>query len=211
MSENIPHIQHLPSIEEAVGAFFDDFDFGDGGGRTRLSYRSGARAFLRFIAQDRRLTPEAPIDRLPAGIAADFNAWMQTAQHTGPGPGSDQETDFETQQGYSSSTRRLYLQALSRLLRFWWYRQWLTFSPEEEDRARKALQIQRTRDERRRVQTRSGDVPTDFGDCMLQAANALPLPTEEEKGIINCSAPLAVIKLVAANHGICSHFSCRLA
>lgn len=170
----------LPTIEQAVEAFFNDFDFGDGGERTRLSYRSGARAFLRFITEDSECDLDMSIEKLPSSISADFNAWMQTAVHTGPGPESDDSNDIETYESYSSSTRRLYLQALSRLLRFWWYREWLTFSPEEETRARKALQIQRTRDERRRVQTRSGDVPTDFGDRMLKAANALPLPTDED-------------------------------
>jgi len=170
----------LPTIEQAVEAFFNDFDFGDGGERTRLSYRSGARAFLRFIKEDSECDLDMSIEKLPSSISADFNAWMQTAVHTGPGPESDDSNDIETYEGYSSSTRRLYLQALSRLLRFWWYREWLTFSPEEETRARKALQIQRTRDERRRVQTRSGDVPTDFGDRMLKVANALPLPTDED-------------------------------
>ena len=32
----------------------------------------------------------------------------------------------------------------------------------------------------RGIQTRSGAVPTDFGDGMLAAATALPLPTEED-------------------------------
>jgi len=169
----------LPTIEQAVAAFFNDFDFGDGGERTRLSYRSGARAFLRFISEDRECDMDMPIEELPSSISADFNAWMQTVAHTGPGPKSDDSNNIETHEGYSSSTRRLYLQALSRLLRFWWYREWLAFSPEEETRARKALQIQRSHEERRRVQTRSGYVPTDFGDRMLEAANALPLPIEE--------------------------------
>jgi integrase len=170
----------LPTVEQAVEAFFNDFDFGDGGERTRLSYRSGARAFLRFITEDSECDLDMSIEELPSSISADFNAWMQTAKHTGPGPESDDGNNTEMHEGYSSSTRRLYLQALKRLLRFWWYREWLTFSPEEEDRARKALQIQRTREERRRVQTRSGDVPTDFGDRMIEAASALLLPTEED-------------------------------
>lgn len=170
----------LPTIEQAVEAFFNDFDFGDSGERTRLSYRSGARAFLRFIDEDSECDLDTPIEKLPSSISADFNAWMQTAMHTGPGPESDDRKSIEAHEGYSTSTRRLYLQTLSRLLRFWWYREWLIFSPEEETRARKALQIQRTRDDRRRVQTRSGDVPTDFGDRMLEATNALPLPTEED-------------------------------
>ena len=175
-----PKYRDLPTIEQAVEAFFYDFDFGDGGERTRLSYRSGARAFLRFIIEESDYDLDTPIEELPSSISADFNAWMQTAAHTGPGPESDDSKYTETHEGYSSSTRRLYLQALSRLLRFWWYREWLIFSPEEEDRARKTLQIQRSRDERRRIQTRSGDVPTDFGDRMIEAANALPLQTEED-------------------------------
>jgi integrase len=176
----VPKSLDQPTIEQAVEAFFNDFDFGDGGDRTRLSYRSGARAFLRFITEESEFDLDTPIEELPSSISADFNAWMQTAKHTGPGPESDDNHDIETHEGYSSSTRRLYLQALTRLLRFWWYREWLTFSPEEEDRARKALQIQRSREERRWVQTRSGDVPTDFGDRMIEAANALPLLTDED-------------------------------
>jgi integrase len=169
----------LPTIEQAVDAFFDDFDFGDGGERTRLSYRSGARAFLGFIHEHVDVDPRMPINELPSSVSADFNAWMQTAEHTGPGPTGDEDSQ-EVKEGYSASTRRLYLQALSRLLRFWWYREWLTFSPEEETRAREALQIRRSREERRRVHTRSDQVPPDFGDRMLNAAEALPLPSEEE-------------------------------
>lgn len=168
-----------PTIEDGVASFFDDFDFGEGSDRTRLSYRSGARAFLRFVEQHEALTPRTPLVALPSSITADFNAWMQTADHTGPGPGAD-EGSQPIHEGYSPSTRRLYLQALSRLLRFWWYREWLVFSPEEEFDAREALQIRRTREERRRVQTRSDQVPPDFGDRMLQAARRLPLPTEAE-------------------------------
>lgn len=171
-------ISNPPTIKQAVDAFFDDFDFGEGSDRTRLSYRSGARAFARFIEEHETLMPDTPIDKLPSSVSADFNAWMQTAEHTGPGPEGD-EHQPEVQEGYSPSTRRLYLQALSRLLRFWWYREWLTFSPEEETRAREALQIRRSREERRRVHTRSDQVPPDFGDRMLDAAVALPLPTEE--------------------------------
>ena len=105
---------------------------------------------------------------------------MQTVAHSGPGPDSSGRANIKVQKGYSSSTRRLYLQSLSRMLRFWWYRSWLSFSPEEETLARKALQIQRTREERQSTQTRSGNVPTDFGDRMLGAASALPLPTDAD-------------------------------
>jgi integrase len=174
-----PDLGALPTIEQAVYAFFDDFDFGEGGERTRLSYRSGARAFIAFVSEHEGLDSGMSINELPSSISADFNAWMQTASHTGPGPESD-EYDREPQEGYSTSSRRLYLQALTRLLRFWWYREWLTFSPEEETRARKALQIQRSREERRRVHTRSNEVPTDFGDRMIEAASTLPLPKEKE-------------------------------
>jgi integrase len=168
-----------PTIEDGVAAFFDEFDFGEGSDRTRLSYRSGARVFLRFVDQHETLTPRTPLAMLPSSVTADFNAWMQTADHTGPGIEAN-EGGQPTHKGYSPSTRRLYLQALSRLLRFWWYREWLVFSPEEESGAREALQIRRTREERRRVQTRSDQVPPDFGDRMLEAAGALPLPTEAE-------------------------------
>jgi len=169
----------LPTIEQAVDAFFDDFDFGDGGYRTRLSYQSGARAFLNFVRDNEILAPDSLINDLPSSISADFNAWMQTAEHTGPGPDGSMD-DQEIQQGYSVSTRRLYLQALSRMLRFWWYRKWLSFSPEEESRAREALQIRKSREDRRRVHSRNDQVPPDFGDRMLEAAEALPLPTEAE-------------------------------
>jgi len=169
-----------PTIEQAVDAFFNDFDFGEGSERTRLSYRSGARAFLRFIEDHADYDQDTPIEQLPSSSSSDFNAWMQTAAHSGPGPEGSGMANIKAQKGYSSSTRRLYLQSLSRLLRFWWYRSWLSFSPEEETRARKALQIQRTREERQRTQTRSGNVPPDFGDRMLDAASALPLPTEAD-------------------------------
>lgn len=177
--ENNSDLGTLPTIEHAVEAFFNDFDFGEGSERTRLSYRSGARAFLKYSEDHEELTPNTPINELPSSVSADFNAWMQTARHAGPGPESNGH-DQELREGYSTSTRRLYLQALTRLLRFWWYREWLTFSPEEETRARKALQIQRSHEERRRVHTRSNEVPTDFGDRLLEAANTLPLPKEKE-------------------------------
>ena len=172
--------QESPTIEQAVDAFFNEFDFGEGSERTRLSYRSGARAFLRFIEDHADYDQDTPIEQLPSGTSAEFNAWMQTVAHSGPGPDSLGVANIKVQKGYSSSTRRLYLQSLSRMLRFWWYRSWLSFSPEEETLARKALQIQRTREERQRTQTRSGNVPTDFGDRMLDAASALPLPTEAD-------------------------------
>ncbi len=95
-----------PIIEQSVNAFFSDFDFGEGSKRTRLSYRSGARAFLRFIEDHEELTPNTAIDALPSSVSADFNAWMQTATHTGPGPEGD-ESDQELQEGYIISTRRL--------------------------------------------------------------------------------------------------------
>lgn len=160
-------------------AFFDEFDFGEGGEQTRRSYRSGANAFLRFVDEDGGLSPDTPIEALPSSVSADFNAWMQSAEHTGPGLDKD-GGEPEVEEGYSAATRRLYLHALTRLLRFWWYRDWLSFSPEEETRAREALQIQRSREDRRRVHTRNEEVPPDFGDRMVEAANALPLPTQED-------------------------------
>jgi integrase len=177
--ETTSQASYPPSIEKAVMAFFDDFDFGEGGERTRLSYRSGARAFLEYVSQHGDLDLDSSINALPSSVSADFNSWMQTAEHTGPGPEGD-EGDQEVSQGYSVSTRRLYLQALSRMLRFWWYRNWMPFSPEEETRARKALQIRANREERRRVHSRNDKVPHDFGDRMLAAANALLLPTDED-------------------------------
>ncbi|MBN1265734.1 MAG: hypothetical protein JXA25_09590, partial [Anaerolineales bacterium] len=170
---------HPPTIGDAVQAFFEDFDFGDDGKRTRLSYRSGARTFLRFIDEHPTLRRSSPVQQLSSSVRADFNAWMQTTTHHGPGRESD-EVDQKPGTGYSPSSRRLYLQALNRLLRFWWYREWLTFSPEEEQRARQALQIQTSKEDRQRVQTRSDQVPTDFGDRMLAAAKDLPLPSPEE-------------------------------
>lgn len=169
----------FPTIEDAITAFFNDFDFGEGGERTRLSYRSGARAFLRFVDEHDEIARGTAIDELPSSVSADFNSWMQTASHAGPGLDRD-KSEQETQIGYSTSTRRLYLQALTRLLRFWWYRDWLSFSPEEETRAREALQVRRIRDERRSVHTRNGQVPPDFGDRMIDASGALPLPNEQD-------------------------------
>jgi integrase len=158
-----------------VDAFLNDFDFGEGGERTRLSYRSGAFAFLRFIEETEKLGPQSPIAQLPSSVAADFKAWLQAAAHAGPGRSGDE--DKPAQHSYSPATIKLYLQALNRLLRFWWFREWLSFSPEQEVEARKALQIQRSRDRRERTPTRSPDVPSDFGDRMLEAVDDLPLPT----------------------------------
>lgn len=171
-------MDHPPTIGDAVQAFFEDFDFGDDGKRTRLSYRSGARAFLRFIDEHPTLRRSSPLPQLPSSVRADFNAWMQIAQHHGPGIETE-EADQKLETGYSPSSRRLYLQALNRLLRFWWYREWLTFSPEEEQRALQALQIHTSKEDRQRVQSRSDQVPTDFGDRMLAAAQNLPLPSPE--------------------------------
>ena len=75
-----------PTIEQAVDAFFNDFDFGEGSERTRLSYRSGARAFLRFIEDHADYDQDTPIEQLPSSASSDFNAWMQTVAHSGPGP-----------------------------------------------------------------------------------------------------------------------------
>ena len=167
-----------PSIQDAVDAFLTDFDFGDGGERTRLSYRSGAFAFLRFIEETERLDPQSPISKLPSSISADFKSWLQGTVHSGPGrPGEENKL---AQHGYSPATVKLYLQALNRLLRFWWFREWLSFSPEQEIEARKALQIQRSRDRHERTQTRSPDVPSDFGDRMLEAVQELPLPASAD-------------------------------
>lgn len=191
----------LPSIDKAVDAFFNDFDFGEGGERTCLSYRSGARAFLSFVSEHDDLDPGTSINALPSSVSADFSAWMQTAEHTGPGPDGDPE-DREIRQGYSTSTRRLYLQALSRMLRFWWYREWLPFSPEEESRAREALQIRKNREERQRVHSRNDQVPPDFGDRVLEAANALPLPTEKDMAnrVDRRKARLATLRARAIVH-----------
>jgi integrase len=164
----------LPSIQQAVDAFLADFDFGEGGERTRLSYRSGAFAFLRFVEETEQLDPQSPITLLPSSILADFKAWLQATTHTGPGRSGDEKK--QARHSYSPATVKLYLQALHRLLRFWWFREWLSFSPEEEVEARKALQIQRSRDRRERTQTRSPDVPSDFGDRMLETVQNLPLP-----------------------------------
>lgn len=169
----------LPTIEQAVDTFFNEFDFGEGSERTRLSYRSGARAFIGFLNEQDNLDPSLPINNLPSSVSADFNAWMQSAEHTGPGPDAN-DGGQEVQEGYSAATRKLYLQALSRLLRFWWYREWLAFSPEEETRAREALQIRRSREERRRIHSRNDQVPSDFGERMVEAAESLPLPTEAQ-------------------------------
>jgi integrase len=165
----------LPSIKLAVEAFLEDFDFGEGGERTRLSYRSGAMAFLRYIEENESLEPGSSIQHLPSSVSADFKSWLQGAAHSGPGRQGDEEKPI--QRSYSPATIKLYLQALNRLLRFWWYREWLSFSPEEEIEARKALQIQRSRGQRERTPTRSPEVPSDFGDRMLEAVNKLPLPT----------------------------------
>jgi hypothetical protein len=48
----------LPSIEQAVDAFFSDFDFGEDGERTCHSYRSGERAFLRFTEEHKTMEPD---------------------------------------------------------------------------------------------------------------------------------------------------------
>lgn len=172
-------IQPSPTIQQGISSFFDEFDFGDGNDRTRLSYRSGARAFIRFPEESNTLALTKPLVELPSSVLAEFNAWMQSAEHTGPGLDGDGD-EREVRTGYSASTRRLYLQGLSRLLRFWWYREWLKFSPEDESRAREALQIRQSREEHRRVHTRNDLVPPDFGDRMQAAAEALPLPTEAE-------------------------------
>ena len=110
-------IHPLPSIQDAVQAFLEDFDFGEGGDRTRLSYRSGALAFLRYIEDHESLDHGTSIRRLPSSISADFKTWLQGAAHSGPGRQGDVEKPL--QRSYSPATVKLYLQALNRLLRFW--------------------------------------------------------------------------------------------
>ncbi len=67
------------------------------------------------------------------------------------------------------------------MLRYRWFRQWLSFSPEESE-ARRALQIQRARGHHERTRTRNPQVPSGFGDRMLETTSALPLPTAEAIG-----------------------------
>jgi len=129
----------LPAIEETVQAFFVDFDFGERGDRTRLTYRSGARAFLRFVKEHEALDPSSPIAALSSSVSADFKACLQSTERIGPGRQSEEEKPVARR--YSPATVSLYLQALSRLLRFLRFREWLSFSPEEETRARQGLQI----------------------------------------------------------------------
>lgn len=65
------------------------------------------RAFLRFVEGDENLDFETPITQPPSSVSADFNAWMQTAEHTGPGPEGDDDNQ-ELHEGYSVSTRRVH-------------------------------------------------------------------------------------------------------
>ena len=75
----------------------------------------------------------------------------------------------------SAETRRLHrvdgmsIRGISRRLRL-----------ERETTALSAPRVGSGVDERWGLQTRSGAVPTDFGDGMLAAPTALPLPTEED-------------------------------
>jgi integrase len=167
-----------PSVEQAVQAFFQEFDFGEGGERTRLSYRSGAKVFLHYVDEHDKLNLGAPVDALPSSLSADFKAWLGQARHAGPGP--EGEHVDKPNKPYSPATIKLYLQSLHRLQQFWWYRDWLSYSPEEETRARQALQVQRGRSGRQKTRTRSPEVPADFGPRMVKAVEELPHPSEEE-------------------------------
>lgn len=170
---------HAPTIREAVEAFFHEFDFGqEEQGRTERAYRSGANAFLRFVDKDEVLDPDAPIDTLPSSVMASFSTWLHTAIHAGPGSRSSSEL-VKKRTGYSPATHQLYQAALKRLLQFWWFHSWLSFSENDVFEANKALALQRTH-RKRSIQTRSKDVPVDFGERMLDAAKALPFPGEEQ-------------------------------
>lgn len=170
---------YLPTIENAVESFFNEFDFGEEGRRTRLSYETGARNFLRFIKEKDDLELDMPINILPSTISDDFKNWMLTANNSRPGI-TGRDSNREILQGFSPATRILYAHSLSRLLRYWSYRDWLQFSPCKEEATRKALQIQRKRKGRFQVHSRSEKVPVDFGDKMVQAASSLLLPTEKD-------------------------------
>lgn len=178
-SAHISPSQTLPTIREGVSVFFKEFDFGEEEqGRTERAYRSGANAFLRFLEESEALSPDHPIDALPSSLVVQFSTWLQTAAHTGPGPrrGALEE---KARTGYSPSTAHLYQAALKRLLKFWWYHNWLGFSEVDVFEANKALSVQRAR-QKRSVQTRSKDVPTDFGERMLDAGDSLPCPSREK-------------------------------
>lgn len=103
MSERLQQEGASLSIAAAVEAFFDEFDFGEGGEQTRRSYRSGASAFLRFAKEDSALSPDTPIETLPSSVPADFNAWMQSAEHSGLGLGRD-DGELAVEQGYSAAS-----------------------------------------------------------------------------------------------------------
>ncbi len=52
------------SSQDAISSLFDEFDFGDRGKRTKLCYRSGARAFLRFVEEHEALSAQTPLEAL---------------------------------------------------------------------------------------------------------------------------------------------------
>ena len=89
-------------------------------GRTGLispfSFRSRARAFLRYVETFPALDPKDPIEGLSSSVSADFKAWLSGAEHHGPDrEGAKEKPD---DRGYSPSTQKLYLAALARLLKF---------------------------------------------------------------------------------------------
>jgi integrase len=167
-----------PSIGQAVGQFFDDFDFGDEGVNTRAAYASGSKAFLSFIDDHYVLSQSVSIEQLPDDIIPQFKAWLTTAEHGGRGRPSDDDEAPLTIKGYSQSTQRLYLQALRRLLRYWWFKEWLSFTEAQSQGAESALSIRSKRTQS--VITRADQVPVDFGYRMMETADEIPLPTLDD-------------------------------
>lgn len=179
-----------PTIQQAVERFFENFDFGKERSRTERSYRSGANVFLKFVDDHGALSLEQPLNTMTAPVVGDFDRWMREAEHQGPGPraGSQEE---KKRQGYSAATRQLYSAALKRMLQYWWYRDWLSFSEEDVDDARKATMVQSQRAPRE-ASSRNASVPADFGDHMLATAEALPYP---EDGSISDAVALRLAQL----------------
>jgi integrase len=167
-----------PSIGQAVGQFFEDFDFGDEGDNTRSAYTSGSKAFLSFIDDHEDLSQSISIQQLPEDIIPQFKSWLATAEHGGRGRPSEGEEAPLAITGYSQSTQRLYQQALRRLLRYWWFKEWLPFSEAQSQGALGALSIRSKRTQS--IITRADQVPVDFGYRMMETSNDIPLPTLDD-------------------------------
>ncbi len=142
----------MPSLRFAIETFKRNVQFRND--NTRRLYHRGMDAFGEYIAAIG--SPDDPIEGLRKDTAAGFTGWM--AQ----------------EKGYAAPTQRLYAAVLRAALRYWRanFDGWVSFTREEEQEAARTSLIGELDDS----EPRHAHLPEDFGNRMLAAALALPVP-----------------------------------